>query len=195
MKIKLMLCIVTLALAMILSACRPPVEEMSTIDPGYSIDDVNSFLVKLDCIDADVTELKETFEKDYCLFLKNQIVSTIQQQHPQWQLAEQKPDLLIEAELEQLYGGNQVLRFFLPIEAGRTMLTIHFSLYKKALLVAERRLTEITRRIHFEDEKYTNEEAITEDSKIVAMQISDFIDQPAEFDKKLKDYRDGYNPH
>ena len=190
-----MLCIVTLALAMILSSCRPPVEEISTIDPSYSVDDVSSFSVKLDCIDAEVTELNESFEEDYCLLLKNQIISTIQQQHPQWELIEQKPDLLIEAELEQLYGGNQVLRFFLPIEAGRTMLTIHFSLYKKSLLIAERRLTEITRRIHFEDEKYTNEEAITEDTKIVAMQISDFIDQPTQFDKKLKDYRDGYYPH
>ncbi len=180
---------------LVLSACRPPVEEVSRIDPKYSIDDVSSFLVQLDCIDAEITELKESFEKDYCVFLKNQMVTVIQDQHPQWQLVEKNPDLLIEAELEQLYGGFQPLRLFLPLEAGRTMLTIHFSLYKQSLLIAERRLTEITRMIHFEDEKYTNEEAITEDTKIVAMQISDFIDNPVQFDKKLKLYRKGYNPH
>jgi hypothetical protein len=191
MKIKLILCFTIL----VLSACRPPIEEISKIDSGYSTDGVNTFQLKLNCADAEITELKPSYEKNYCSFLKNQIISTIKQQHPQWRLEEKKPDLLIEATLEQLYGGNQALRFFPSFEAGRTMLTIHFYVYKKSLLIAERRLTEITRRIHFEDEKHTNEEAIDEDSKLIAMQISEYIDDPDLFDKKLKEYRAGYTPH
>jgi len=191
MKIKLILCCAIL----VLSACRPPIDEISKIDPAYSTDGVSHFFVKLDCDDAEITELKESYEDNYCPLLKNQIVSTIQQQHPQWQLQEKNPDLLIDAVLEQLHGGNQALRFFPSFEAGRTMLTIHFNVYKQSLLIAERRLTEITRRIHFEDDKHTNEEAISEDTKLIAMKISEFIDNPVQFDKKLKDYRAGYTPH
>jgi len=186
-----MLCFVIL----VLSACRAPIEEISKTDSGYSIDGVHSFKLKLECADAEITELKPSYEKNYCSFLKNQITSTIQQQHPQWRLEGKKPDLLIEASLEQLYGGNQALRLFPSFEAGRSMLTIHFNVYKNSLLIAERRLTEITRRIHFEDEKHTNEQAIDEDTKIIAKQISEFIDDPALFDKQLNKYLDGYTPH
>ncbi|MFK5986886.1 MAG: hypothetical protein QM479_15875 [Pseudomonadota bacterium] len=193
MKIKLILCF----LVVFLSACRAPVEEMSNIDPEYSSDGISSFYLQLNCSEAEVTELKESYVKDYCALLKMQMLSTIGKKHPQWQLAatEKQSELFIDAKLEQLYGGNQALRFFLPIEAGRTMLTLHFSVYKNSLLVAERRLTEITRRIHFEDEKYTNEEAISEDSNKMAGYVSDYIDNPTAFDKKMKAYYNGYTPH
>lgn len=182
-------------LVLLLSACRPPIEEVSRVDPNYSIADVASFMVTLDCDDTDITELKNSYVKNYCELLKHQISSHIQQQHSDWELVELAPDLLIEATLDQLYGGNQALRFFMPLEAGRTMLTLHFLIYKQKVLMAERRVTEITRRIHFEDEMYTNEDAIEEDTKIIANYVSDYIQNPNQFDLELKEYRNGYTPH
>ncbi len=193
MKIKLILCLAVL----FLSSCRAPVEEMSTNVSDYSIDGVSQFFIELDCSEADMTELKEPYIKNYCSLLKNKIETTIQEQQPDWALVADKKesDLFIQAQLEQLYGGNQPLRLFFPFEAGRTMLTVHFSVYKNKVLIAERRLTEITRMIHFEDEKYTNEEAISEDTNTMATYLADYINNPTAFDQKLNKYRNGYHPH
>jgi hypothetical protein len=191
MKIKLILAFIVL----ILSACRPSIEEVSQIDPSYSIADVTSFMLTLDCGDAEMTELKEDFLKTYCDLLQTNITEKIQNQHPQWEVVDENADLFIEASLEQLYGGNEALRLFPSFQAGRTMLTIQFLVYKNELLIAERRLTENTSRIHFEDKQYTNEDAITADSLTMAGYVSDYIDNPKKFDKGLKEYRNDYVPN
>jgi hypothetical protein len=191
MKVKLIFIFIVL----ILSACRTSIEEISEIDPNYSIADVNSFMVSLDCGDVDVTELEEDFIKMYCDLLRTHISTKIQQQHPDWELVDEEADLFIEASLEQLYGGNEALRFFPSFQAGRSMITIQFYVYKNELLIAERRLTETTSRIHFEKRQYTNEDAITADSIIMAGYVSDYIDNPEKFDTGLKDYRNDYVPN
>ncbi len=184
----------------LLAACRPPVASVSRYDEAFSLQGVNSYALILHCDEADITELDDAYVEKYCQFLQNQLTAAIEKQYPEWQRVANlrfadRADLYIDARLEQLYGGNQFLRFLPTFEAGRTMLTVNFDFYRNKRFMAQRRLTEITRRIHFEDEKYTNEEAIDEDSKIMATYLVQFMSNPKAFDRQYKAVWGNYNPH
>lgn len=190
---------IILLAAGLLLACRPPVKPVSEQQPEYSIADIKTVSVQLDCEKADITELDPAYVEPYCEHLRDLLKQAIHQKFPDWKLLRwyqnKEADLFIDARLEQLYGGNQFLRFLPTFEAGRSMLTVNFDIYKKGVKIAQRRLTEITRRIHFEDEKYTNEEAIEVDSNIMAGYLAAYLQDPIAFNKKYKAYWKDYYPH
>jgi|GEM_PF-6397429 len=186
--------IIILLLGMLIS-CRAPLSEISRISADYNLEDVSRYDLQLNCEDARITELKKAFVDQSCVMLHDTISNAIVRHFPDWEAHMGQPDLLLQVSLEQMYGGNEALRLFPSMEAGRSMLTLHLNVFKGNQLIAERRLTGISRIMDIPQGYFTNEDMIRQDSLILADKLMRYLKNPVLFDRQMQQYYEGYDPH
>lgn len=171
--------IVFLFIGFITFGCAPTLKEHATISDNYSILNTNTFAVNMKCDNVQISDIRPNFVENYCQIIDGNIKLSLQKQNPTWQHSKEKPDIVIEATLEQIHGGNAAARFWIGLGAGRSVTTIHVKILKNNEGVAQRRFNETTTLANIITDTYSNEDAILQDAHLIADKIAEFVYSPA----------------
>ena len=172
LKISAMFC------AICLIGCASKIPEISRVDHGYSAASVKNYSVKMNCSEIKTSGLQSGFAAEYCKMLSIDIKMALQNTHMSWHEDAEKPDIIVETEIEQLHGGSAAARFWVGFGAGRTVITAYVKVFMGGRIVAERRINETTTMPDLVSETWSNEDAINRDAWLIAKKIAQFVVDP-----------------
>lgn len=176
------ICFMVLAI-LFLFGCAEKLPEEVKVSTKYSIENVESFSVAIDCEKTKVTNLPPTFIENYCQLLETNLKLALQSVKSTWRYVDTNPELKIETILEQVHGGSADTRFWIGFGAGRSVTTIYVKIFQNDVIVAERRFNETTTMPNLVSDTWSNEDVVIQDARLIAEKIASFVKNPSAYDK------------
>lgn len=176
--------IIILFLVLLTSGCASTLPEIAKINNNYSMDNIKTFSVNMDCSKTVLSDIQQNFAESYCQVLEGNIKLSLQKENPTWRFDKDNPDMMINATLEQVHGGSAAARFWIGFGAGRSVTTAYVKILKNNAIVAERRFTETTTMPNIASNNWSNEDAITQDAPLIAKKIAEFVHNPVGYESR-----------
>jgi len=167
-----------------ISACAPKLPEQTNIYNNYSIQNIRTFSVNIDCEKPKLSDIQANFVESYCPILEGNIKIALQNENPAWRHDNENPEIIIETILEQVHGGSAATRFWVGFGAGRSVTTVYIKIFKNNEIIAERRFNETTTMPDLISGSWSNEEAIIQDAHLIAEKIAEFVRNPTDYESR-----------
>jgi hypothetical protein len=181
---------IIVCIVLFIYGCAAKLPEQPKVNANYSVKDVKTYSVNIDCTKATISGLQQNFAENYCPILESNIKLFLQNKNPTWSNTKDSPELTIKATLEQIHGGSSAARFWVGFGAGRSVTTVHIQVLKGNVAIAERRFNETTTMPNIAAGNWTNEDAIIQDAPLIAKKIAEFVRNPSGYGKKNSDLND-----
>ena len=120
--------IILLLTVFVIYGCASKLPGQAKISNDYSIQDIKTFSVNMDCTKVQISDISINFVESYCPILEGNIKLALQKQNPMWRLNNENPGILIETILEQVHGGSAATRFWIGFGAGRSVTTVYIKM-------------------------------------------------------------------
>ena len=75
---------IVICIILFIYGCAAKLSEQSQVNPYYSIADVQTYSVTLDCSKTSISGLQANFVENYCPILESNIKLFLQRQNPTW---------------------------------------------------------------------------------------------------------------
>lgn len=87
--------IILLLTVFVIYGCASKLPEQAEISNDYSIQNIKTFSVNMDCTKVQTSDIGINFIESYCPILEGNIKLALQMKNPMWRLYNENPEIII----------------------------------------------------------------------------------------------------